>query len=246
MTAHSRDPKVVLEQLVGLLGHDVKNSTRALRELPVWIAEDIADAGIDLPKDAVASLAMIKTHASRLDAMVAALLQYSRIGPTGVEEWIDVDRVLNTVLANVPMPAGFAVHRQICAARIRMNVADLQTLLAQLIENAVKHHDTDYGNIGIITAVTNGGFTLSVTDDGPGIPDQHKGHVLEPMKTLRPRDEVEGSGMGLAVVKVIVDVYGGRLTLCNIATGRGTRVDVCFPDTAMVQSDANPAVDLTS
>ena len=70
---------------------------------------------------------------------------------------------------------------------------------------------------------------ITVSDDGPGIPEKYRERVFEIMTTLKPRDEIEGSGMGLALVRKIVDIYGGQLRWMSAPDERGTSIQLTFP-----------------
>jgi signal transduction histidine kinase len=66
-----------------------------------------------------------------------------------------------------------------------------------------------------------------VTDDGPGIPAQFHERVFRIFQTLRPRDVVEGSGIGLAIVKKVVERHGGVVVIES--EGRGTSIGFTWP-----------------
>ena len=66
------------------------------------------------------------------------------------------------------------------------------------------------------------GYVFSVTDDGAGIPEEYQERVFEMFQTLKPRDELEGSGMGLAIVSRIVEWQKGRVWFEPAPSGRGT------------------------
>ena len=77
-----------------------------------------------------------------------------------------------------------------------------------------------------------------VTDDGAGIPEQFRERVFGMFQTLRPRDEVEGSGMGLAIVRKLVERQGGKVWLTEGREGRGLSVHFTWPqDGAKGNSD---------
>jgi signal transduction histidine kinase len=73
-----------------------------------------------------------------------------------------------------------------------------------------------------------------VTDDGPGIPEQFRSRVFGMFQTLRPRDEIEGSGMGLAIVKKLVERQSGAIWLTEGPAGRGLAVHFTWPSTKKV------------
>jgi len=102
-------------------------------------------------------------------------------------------------------------------------------VLRNLFTNAIKHHDRSTGNIHLGWQVKNKDYyEFSVTDDGPGIPPAYHNRVFVMFQTLRPRDEVEGSGMGLALVKKIIETYGGRTSIVSDGN-RGTSINFTWP-----------------
>lgn len=218
-----------LDEFIYLISHDVRGSVRALLELPQWIAEDLQEAGIPVDGSVATSIEMMNRHAGRLDRMLVDLLTYSRIGRMQEVRANDLPTALAQVLEEIPVPAEFDVRTALECASITMGERDLLTLLDALIRNAIKHHDKTRGRI-IVTAIDDGDdIVLAVADDGPGIAPEFREKALGAMRTLRPRDEVEGSGMGLAHVAKIAALYGGTVTLSESPYGRGCLVSVRLP-----------------
>ena len=88
-------------------------------------------------------------------------------------------------------------------------------------DNAIKHHDRTDGRIWITGADLGDKVSFTVTDDGAGIPEEYHARVFGMFQTLRRRDEVEGSGLGLAMVKRYVERNGGDITLDSTDGARG-------------------------
>ena len=78
--------------------------------------------------------------------------------------------------------------------------APLEQVFRNLIGNAVKHHPGPTGEVSIACEEAEDHYLFSVADDGAGIPPEYAERVFQMFQTLRPRDEVEGSGIGLAIV----------------------------------------------
>jgi signal transduction histidine kinase len=104
----------------------------------------------------------------------------------------------------------------------------LQQILMNLIGNAIKHHDKKKGHIEVAVEDNGDGYTFTVRDDGPGIPAQFHDQVFKMFQTLKPRDQVEGSGMGLAMVRKYVQVSGGTITV-ESAEGQGSTFRFTWP-----------------
>ena len=127
------------------------------------------------------------------------------------------------------IPAGFSIDLNLRCDELRMGDRDILTLFSALISNAMKHHDMSDGRLTISSVRKAGRCVITFSDDGPGIPEKYRERVFEVMTTLRPRDEIEGSGMGLALVRKIVDIYGGRISWLSEAEKRGTSIELSFP-----------------
>ena len=218
-----------IEDFIYLISHDVRGSVRALLELPQWIAEDLEDAGIKVEGPVASSIELMNRHTGRLDRMLVDLLTYSRIGRMQDVHEIALDDALDEVLEEMSVPSGFTVVRALDCPTVHMGDRDLLTLLNALIVNGFKHHDRSRGRIIVGSHRENDRIVLTVTDDGPGIPAEYCERVFGPMTTLRPRDEVEGSGMGLANVRKIAVHYGGHTVIAPSLHGRGSQVQVYLP-----------------
>ncbi|WP_298920687.1 ATP-binding protein [uncultured Roseobacter sp.] len=214
------------EDFIYLISHDVRNSVRALIELPQWIAEDLTEAGVKIDGSVAESIELMNKHTGRLDRMLVDLLTFSRVGRMQNVEDVNIDAALSEVLEEIPMPSGFTVVRALDCEVVTIGERDIMTLMTALISNAVKHHDRSLGKIVVSSYRDREDVVLSVRDNGPGIPAGYHERVLGAMTTLRPRDEVEGSGMGLAIARKIAQLYDGRISISENQEGRGTTIEV--------------------
>jgi signal transduction histidine kinase len=121
------------------------------------------------------------------------------------------------------------VHVSPDLPEIRTLRAPLRQVLLNLITNAVKHHDRPDGTITVSAADAGELVEFTVSDDGPGIPGEFQERVFGMFQTLKPRDEVEGSGMGLAIIRKVVELQGGRISLES--EGRGCTFRFTWPRT---------------
>ena len=195
------------------ISHDVRASSRALTELPTWIEEDLIDAGVEMPKSVHESLRLMKRHTARLDGILSDLLTYSRIGRMQRTGNIEIAPRVATVLRALEIPSTFRVLTELDAQTVRMGNKDLERLLDALLSNPIKHRTQDTGLMRIETELKASTFRLTVSDDGPGIEPQYQARVFSMMTTLKPRDQVEGSGMGLPIARKIAEYYGGKISL---------------------------------
>ena len=97
------------------------------------------------------------------------------------------------------------------------------------MSNAIKHHDREDGTIRVGYKDGETHHQYYVSDDGPGIPEEYHGRVFEIFRKLKPRDEVEGSGMGLSIVKKLTEALGGKVEILSEDGKRGTTFTVHIP-----------------
>lgn len=216
-----------LEQFAYVASHDLRAPLKGIKMTAAWVAEDMAEHMTD---DTRESLDLLQSRADRLDELLNSLLQYSRVQskPHELEE-TDVNDIIRDVQVLLSLPDGFSVEvvgnlPQVLAVRVQ-----LQQVFQNLIENAIKHHDREAGMITISARDTGSYWTFRVTDDGPGIPIEYHDKVLQIFQTLKRRDEKEASGMGLALVKKIIEQHGGVLTVDSPLNGRGCAMQFTWP-----------------
>ena len=114
----------------------------------------------------------------------------------------------------------------------------LRLILLNLVSNAIKHHDKAIGLIEISVEEKADEYLIYVQDDGPGIDAEYHKKIFKMFQTLQPRDRVEGSGMGLAIAKKHIELYGGSITV-NSSEGGGSCFMLSLPKTQVKQHSAN-------
>jgi signal transduction histidine kinase len=216
-----------LDQFAYVASHDLKAPLRAVDQLASWIVEDAAAV---LPSASQVHLTKLRSRIQRLERLLDDLLAYSRAGRQHHPlEQVDTGVLVRNICDLLAPPAGFTVSLgeyfpTLVAARV-----PLETVLRNLISNAIKHHDHPQVGRVVITATEQRAFVLfTVADDGPGIDPAFQDRIFEIFQTLKPRDEVEGSGIGLAVVKKLVEEYGGTVQV-ESSTGQGATFRFTWP-----------------
>jgi signal transduction histidine kinase len=111
---------------------------------------------------------------------------------------------------------------------VRTEKVPLQQVFMNLIGNAIKHSRSEHAKI-IVSWADSGEFDeFSVTDNGPGIAPQYHERIFGIFQTLEARDKVEGTGIGLSVVKKIVEAKGGKVEVTS-DVGQGARFTFLWP-----------------
>lgn len=171
---------------------------------------------------------MIATIAD-MDAMIDATLRFARDEASAeIQKPTDVTSLVQSI-ADDMKDAGLPVAMQAASAVIcECRPAALKRAFTNLIDNAVK-----YGKSARISVVTDpAALTITIDDDGPGIPESELSRVLEPfyrVEASRSRD-TGGVGLGLAIAQSIIMSNGGELRLANRVEG-GLRASVILPRT---------------
>jgi signal transduction histidine kinase len=198
-----------LDRFAYVASHDLKAPLRAIQHLAQWIHEDAAD---HLPDPSKAHLAKLHDRIMRMEKLLDDLLAYSRVDRFHYPpERLDTKLLSKNVLDMLAPPATFRITLHESLPTFVTARVPLEIVLRNLIGNAIKHHHRLDGQIEIYARQQDDAIEFVVADDGPGIDQQFHERIFELFQTLHPRDQVEGSGMGLAIAKKVVEHYGGSI-----------------------------------
>jgi len=198
-----------LEQFAFLASHDLKSPLIAMGQLISWIEEDCEGL---LPDTSKEYFDLLKGRALRMGNLLDDLLEYSRVGRFNFNvETVEIDTLAEKVFSLLNSKNNFVL--KVKGATIEIQKIPLEIVLRNLISNSIKHHDKESGNIEIGCELLTDGYKIYVKDDGPGILPKLQERAFGMFQTLKPRDQVEGSGMGLAYIKKTVELYGGNINI---------------------------------
>jgi len=217
-----------LDEFAYVASHDLKAPLRVIENASHWLEEDLAE---HLTDETRSSMQLLRGRVKRMERLLDDLLEYSRVGRKFDERFAEMvtgDVLTNNILELLSPPESFAVVVDPRFAEIRVARMPLQQILMNLIGNAIKHHDKKQGRIEVTVEGDGENYIFAVKDDGPGIPKQYHDTVFKMFQTLKPRDQVEGSGMGLAIVRKNVELFGGTIELDSDG-GRGAVFRLTWP-----------------
>jgi PAS domain S-box-containing protein len=218
-TAILEKRNVELDQFAYVVSHDLKAPLRAIANLSQWLEEDLQD---QLGEDTRHQMHLLRSRVYRMEALINGLLQYSRIGRLHTAlELVDVGGLLAEVIDSLAPPPEFIVKVMPGMPTLITERLPLEQVFANLISNGIKHNHRPDGQVVISVEEQKDFYEFAVTDDGPGIEPQFHEKVFVIFQTLEARDTVENTGVGLAIVKKIIEEKGGTISL-ESKLGQGT------------------------
>jgi PAS domain S-box-containing protein len=217
-----------LDQFAYVASHDLKAPLRGIAKLAEWLSEDLEDRLDDRTRE---YLRLLDARVHRMERLIEGILQYARAGRARTNpESVDVGRLVHEVIDMLAPPTRFKIEVQGYMPVMVTERSPLEQVFLNLLGNAVKHADSESPLVTVSVTDEGGGwFEFSVTDNGPGIAPEFHERIFTIFQTLVPRDDVEGTGIGLSVVKRIVEWQGGQVWV-ESEVGRGATFRFLWPD----------------
>ncbi|MCG7625359.1 sensor histidine kinase [Epibacterium sp. Ofav1-8] len=224
-----------LDQFAYIASHDLKAPLRVINNAISWLEEDLEPY---LNDDTRESMHLLQSRANRMERLLNDLLQHSRIGRVAEPETqISGRELADELLGLLEVPDGMTVRFAESFLKLRFRKLPLETVLVNLLSNSIRHHDRPHGEIEVSVEEEAGFLRFRVEDDGPGIEPIYHDRIFEVFQTLQSRDQLEGSGMGLAFVKKHIEVAGGEIQVISDGI-RGTVFEFRWPRDLRQQNEA--------
>ncbi|UCF66068.1 MAG: PAS domain S-box protein, partial [Acidobacteriota bacterium] len=198
-----------LERFAYVASHDLRAPLRSIAQLAEWIREESATA---LPDEAREHLTLLDEQVRRLDGLIEDLLRFARAGHERVAgEQVDTATMIGELTSLLALPRGFLVEIEGEMPVLHTARAPLEQVFRNLLSNAIEHHDRSTGTVRVSAISSGERVEFVVADDGPGIPEQQRERIFKMFETLPSSAEHPGSGIGLALVRRLVEAFGGRV-----------------------------------
>lgn len=216
-----------LDNFAYVASHDLKAPLRAVDNLAQWIKEDCEDV---LPEESKEHLNKLQGRIHRMENLLADLLRYSRVGRVDVQkESTNIRLVIDEAIELANKPESFVFNIPADLPDVNVCVAPLVQVIQNLFTNAIKYNDKENGELFVtIDNTAEKYFQLTITDNGPGIESQYHERIFMMFQTLEARDVIEASGMGLAIVKKVVESEGGAVHIESVF-GEGSSFIFTWP-----------------
>ncbi|WP_413675525.1 PAS domain S-box protein [Massilia cellulosiltytica] len=209
-----------------VVSHDLKAPLRAIGALADWVATDYADRFDDEGRE---HMRLLISRVHRMGSLIDGILQYSRLGREGgTLRMVDLNAVVAEVVDLLAPPAGIAVTVEPGMPVLWTEPTRIRQVFHNLVSNAIKYMDKPQGLISVGWTDEGDRWRFAVADNGPGIEARHFERIFQLFQTLAPRDRVESTGVGLALVRKIVDLLGGQVWLESVP-GEGSKFYFSLP-----------------
>jgi len=216
-----------LNQFAYVASHDLKAPLRGIANLAQWVEEDLGSAMTEASRE---HIRVLLSRVKRMEALIDGILAYARAGRgNGNREEIDVGQLVRDVVELLaPPPGTFDIDVPERFPRVRAERAPFQQIWMNLLGNALKHARREGARVQVRAEDRGAQWEFSVTDNGPGVAPQYQQRIFGVFQTLAARDKVEGTGIGLATVKKLVESEGGRVWV-ESQVGQGATFHFTWP-----------------
>ncbi|MEO9851336.1 MAG: ATP-binding protein [Reichenbachiella sp.] len=215
-----------LKDFAHIVSHDLKAPLRAIGTLAAWLKEDYGTA---LGEEGREQLTLLMGRVTRMEGLINGILEYSRVGQSVHEQNMeDLNLVVVDVLDAVVPKKKFNFVMDKPLPPVKIDRTRAQQIFQNIISNSVKYMDKEIGEIKVACEAEGPFWKISISDNGPGIEKQYFDKIFQIFQTLKPRDEYESTGVGLAIVKKSVELYGGKVWL-ESALEKGTTFFFTLP-----------------
>jgi signal transduction histidine kinase/FixJ family two-component response regulator len=218
-----------LDDFSHIASHDLQAPLRGISNLAQWLVSDLEG---QLPRENQHQLELIQSRVVQMTTLINGLLQYALVGRENIAPInVNLSQLIAEVVDLLAPPSHLTVRFSTDLPTIKTQALLLKQVLSNLIGNAIKYHDAIadiQGNIAIVVADEDTVWRFSVIDDGPGIAPENQQKIFGIFQTLVGRNDMKGMGIGLAVIKKIVESRGGKVAV-ESAIGHGSTFSFTWP-----------------
>lgn len=215
-----------LDKFAYVVSHDLKAPLRAINNLSEWIEEDLEEI---MPPENKEQMTLLRGRVGRMENLINGILQYSRAGRAKVAlKQIDTKKMVEFLVQQLRPSADYDVRYKGDFPTLLTEEVALEQVFSNFISNAFKYNNSSEPYVEITSSITNNWVQFCIADNGSGIEESFFEKVFVIFQTLQARDTVESTGVGLAIVKKIVEEKGGR-TWVESQLNEGTQFYFTWP-----------------
>ncbi|GLR19091.1 sensor histidine kinase [Portibacter lacus] len=198
-----------LSDYAHMVSHDLKSPLRSIDTLTAWLKEDYEDTIDESGKE---SLQLIRNNVEKMDSLINGILEFSTISQNSFEFYnVNINTLLEDILNIIEIPEHITITNRGSLPTIKGDKYRLQQLFQNLITNAIKYNDKEEGLVEIGYHDKEEYWEFFIKDNGKGIENAYFDKIFKTFVKLE--NNPESTGIGLSIVKKIVDVYSGKIWL---------------------------------
>lgn len=198
-----------LNEYAHMVSHDLKAPLRSIDTLINWFIEDNSELMNDTNRE---SLNLILSNVEKMDTLINGILNYSAIDKQEINDrLIDLSILVDDVLRTIHVPKHIKIKIINKLPKVVGNDFRYKQLFQNIIQNAIKYNNKETGIVEIGSSETATEFQFYIKDNGVGIPERFQEKIFKIFSKLE--SDNESSGIGLSIVKKIVEVYHGKIWL---------------------------------
>lgn len=215
-----------LEDFAYVVSHDLKAPLRGITSVSTWLKEDYAEK---FDAEGKHQLDLLRNRALRMDALISGILQYSRVGSVDeAEAPEDLNLLVNEIIENLNAPPKIHIGIEGSLPVLKCPRIKMHQVFQNLISNAMKFSDKAQGEIKVRCQDEGSAWQFCVEDNGTGIDPKNFEKIFKLFQTLDDQTRTENTGVGLALVKRIIELRGGRVWV-ESKVGEGSRFFFTWP-----------------
>ncbi|OHB61156.1 MAG: hypothetical protein A2167_04795 [Planctomycetes bacterium RBG_13_46_10] len=215
-----------LQDFIRIMAHDLRKPLQGIGVLADMLSRDYSDR---FDEDGKENISLLSCRTKRMNDFIEGIFRYSHIGNVTAEvEEVNLNRLMEEIISEVKVPDNIHISVQENLPVPTCSKESLMQIFQNLLSNAITFMDKPQGQIKIGCIKEGDFWEFNVTDNGPGIPEDYFEKIFQMFQILSPQDEVETTGIGLTLVKKVVELNGGRIWVQS-ALGKGSTFFFTIP-----------------
>ena len=215
-----------LRDFAYIVSHDLKAPLRSIGSLSDWLIQDYNEV---IDEEGKELLKLLKARIGRMHGLIEGVLQYSKVGRLKDDkELVDVNELLAETIDLLDPPKSCKLQVDKNLPTVSYDKVRLQQVFQNLLSNAIKFLDKPLGKIFVLFSEDESYYYFAIKDNGPGIEETYFQRIFQIFQTLKAKDEYESTGIGLSIVKRIVELNGGSITVSS-EIGEGSTFSFTIP-----------------
>lgn len=214
-----------LNHFAYIVSHDLKAPLRGISSILTWLEEDLETCLKDETKE---TFEILKSRVKKMENLITGILQYSKASHPEIYEPVQTKILINEVLQTLPCPPHIHIELADNFPLVHAEKVKLGQVFSNLISNAIKYNDKEKGLVKIDCADHESSSRFIIEDNGPGIEKQYHDKIFMMFQTLQSEVSSENTGVGLAIVKKIIEKNGGEIWV-ESDLGKGSKFIFTVP-----------------